>query len=294
MNNIIVMYHYVRDNTDLKAFSTEEFRKQIDYLMKYYKMITIKELIQNKPKENTCILTFDDGIKDGITNALPILKESQIPATFFIPTVILENKKLLETQKRHLLLAKLGKEKFVEEFNGLAEDIFQIDREKRYLNYKKFDDTLTANLKYVLDFMDQEKSKKYIDIIFNKHFNEEEEFDKIHLNKNDILKLEQEGMEIGTHGHNHQWLGKLYHQHMENDIAESVAVFKRHFLKHPLIMSYPFGSYSLFTKRVAKKHGFIAGVTTLKNNNMDLNNPLELNRFDCINIYPRQSEFKIP
>jgi len=67
MNNVITMYHYIRDNTKFKAFSVEEFRTQIEYLKEQYKIISIKELIANKPNENTCVLTFDDGLKDGIS-----------------------------------------------------------------------------------------------------------------------------------------------------------------------------------------------------------------------------------
>ena len=127
MNNVIVMYHYVRDGGNFKAFSTEKFRKQIQYLKERFRIISLQELVEEKPKDRTCVLTFDDGIKDGFTNAFPILEEFGIKASFLIPTKILEEKKLLAVQKRHLLLAKLGTERFVKEFNAIVDKIFQIN-----------------------------------------------------------------------------------------------------------------------------------------------------------------------
>ena len=37
------------------------------------------------------LLTFDDGYRDNFDLAVPILRERNIPATFFIPTAFLES-----------------------------------------------------------------------------------------------------------------------------------------------------------------------------------------------------------
>lgn len=286
MNNIIVMYHYVRNDTNFKAFSTEEFRKQVDYLKNRYRIISIKELIEEKPKDNTCILTFDDGIKDGYVNALPILEELNVKATFFIPAKILVDSDVIEAQKRHLLLTKIGAEKFVEEFNNLSDDIFKVGTD---IEKYELDNQITSNLKYILDNMDLKESKRVVKHIFDKYFDEKEEFKKIHLNKKEIDVLESKGMEIGTHGYGHLYLGNLYFKDMERDLSKSVKVFNDVFEKHPLVMSYPFGSYNLFTKRLAKKLGYIAGVTIIKNKNKEINDPFSLCRYDCVDIFPRNN-----
>lgn len=290
VNNIMVMYHYVRDNTSFNAFSTKEFRDQIKYLQTKYKIISIQELINTKPTENTCVLTFDDGIKDCITNALPILKELGAKATFFISTKTLTEKSLLPTQKRHILLAKLGTEAFVKEFNEIADEVFHITKDGAKNCY---DDELTSNAKYVLDYMDQKKAKIILDQIFQNHFNEQEEFDKMYLSKEDILELKKQGMEIGSHGHGHLRLGNLYYQDMEKDLIKSLEIFQNNLNFHPNIISYPFGNYSIFTKRLAKKLGFQAGITIKKEFNQHLNDPFELNRFDCIDLFPRTNKFNI-
>jgi len=289
LDNVIVMYHYVQDNTGFKAFSKQEFREQVQYLKERYKIISLQELVEKKPQGKTCVLTFDDGIKDGFTTALPILEEEGLNGTFFVPTKIFMEKKLLGAQKRHLLLAKLGTKKFVEEFNKIAENVFQVKKEGKKNEY---DDELTSNLKFMLDNMDQRKANAILDRIFSKRFNEKEEFEKIYLSSKEVKRLVGKGMEVGSHGHAHLWLGKLPFKDMEADLVKSVEVFNNVFSMHPRVMSYPFGSYSLFTRRLAEKLGFIAAVTTAKKKNISLESPLELGRYDCIDLFPRKTKEK--
>lgn len=70
--------------------SPEDFRKQIDYLQRFYVFISIDEYYQRwkegrfTGKEVT--LTFDDGYRNNLTVLAPILKELGIPFTVFVST----------------------------------------------------------------------------------------------------------------------------------------------------------------------------------------------------------------
>ena len=170
MENTIILYHYVRDNTKMKAFSTKEFRQQLEYLSKKNKIIALGELIEKKPNGKTCVLTFDDGIKDGYKTVLPILEEFGFKANFFLPTSILETKKILAAQKRHLLLSKIGAKRFAKEFNALVPELFKVKEEGKKEGYP-LDEELTSNLKYMLD--NAPDGKKTVGKIFARHFDEE-------------------------------------------------------------------------------------------------------------------------
>ena len=98
-SSLILMYHRVvePEKTGLLLeegmyVTPKTFESHILYLKNYFKMSSLKEFIsqQKVDSESTspprCILTFDDGWSDFFTNAFPLLKKHQVPATVFLPT----------------------------------------------------------------------------------------------------------------------------------------------------------------------------------------------------------------
>ena len=73
--------------------SSRSFRRQLEYLSRCFTIITFKhllELAQNDQRVNwarpLAIVTFDDGYRDNITIAAPILEDLGIGACFFVST----------------------------------------------------------------------------------------------------------------------------------------------------------------------------------------------------------------
>lgn len=89
----VLLYHRIckisEDPVHLSV-TPETFRSHLAFIKQKYSPVSLTELI-NRVKNHTlegkeiCI-TFDDGYRDNITNALPILEEFQIPATVFVTT----------------------------------------------------------------------------------------------------------------------------------------------------------------------------------------------------------------
>jgi peptidoglycan/xylan/chitin deacetylase (PgdA/CDA1 family) len=80
------VYHRVEPGFALSSTSTsaENFKKQMIYLIQSgYKGVELELRIERR-KENEFALTFDDALLCLYTNAVPVLKELKIPATFFI------------------------------------------------------------------------------------------------------------------------------------------------------------------------------------------------------------------
>ena len=97
VNFAILLYHHIGTfNPNIKYYklsvSTSSFERQISYLTeKGYKFMKLKDAcdyakINSTTPAKTVILTFDDGYRDFYTNAYPILKKYNVPATFFIIT----------------------------------------------------------------------------------------------------------------------------------------------------------------------------------------------------------------
>jgi len=85
------MYHSI-DNQKLKRLggirvSLKNFEKQIAYLSKSgYTSYTLSQMIEKRENlaQKNVVITFDDGYRDNLTNALPILKKYNFKATIFI------------------------------------------------------------------------------------------------------------------------------------------------------------------------------------------------------------------
>lgn len=88
----ILMYHYIRDYVNLAdplgeqlSVSPATFAKQMTQLQKLgYQTMSLTDFAAGKFPEKPLIITFDDGYDDQFTNALPILEQKNLTATFFI------------------------------------------------------------------------------------------------------------------------------------------------------------------------------------------------------------------
>jgi hypothetical protein len=107
------MYHYVRpvENSHLRYLSVEDFSKQLDWFNENVgKFITQEdwECAKQGANREGVLLTFDDGLKDHFTHVLPLLKEKNIFAIFFVNTQPLLSPIMLSVHMTHLLLS-MGK-----------------------------------------------------------------------------------------------------------------------------------------------------------------------------------------
>lgn len=89
----ILMYHYINDGEPLRSklgVSPESFKRQMRFLKEHnYNVVTldkITDLMKYKKRipPKTIAITFDDGYLDNYTNAYPVLKKYNIPATIFV------------------------------------------------------------------------------------------------------------------------------------------------------------------------------------------------------------------
>ena len=89
----ILLYHRIaeiKNDPHRLAVSPDNFREQLKYLSANYRIVPLNQLVEErqskKIKNGTVVITFDDGYADNWQKALPVLKEFNIPATFFIAT----------------------------------------------------------------------------------------------------------------------------------------------------------------------------------------------------------------
>jgi len=93
-----MLYHSVSDEPWQYAVSPVEFERQMKYIAERYDVIPLEQVLKHMggaPLTRSAVsVTFDDGYRDFLTNALPVLKKFSIPATVFVS--------LEETARREL------------------------------------------------------------------------------------------------------------------------------------------------------------------------------------------------
>jgi peptidoglycan/xylan/chitin deacetylase (PgdA/CDA1 family) len=88
----ILTFHRVNDDHDpfLPALSTAVFAARMAHIAQHYRVLAVEELVervrQGTTPRNALALTFDDGYRDNLTHAAPILARHRLPATIFLAT----------------------------------------------------------------------------------------------------------------------------------------------------------------------------------------------------------------
>lgn len=283
------------DYPDIKGRKTEEFASQLDYILKNYTLISLKDYVDcinngKKNPEGSCILTFDDGFKDHYLNVFPILRKKKVAGCFFPVTQPLTEATVPPVHQVHFLLAKLGSRVFSNEFNEILEsnfaqhcDDFHIDEKATKTDKYKWDDKdiMAANLKYNVSIMPSDLKTKVLNRIFNKHFNDQEEFcQNLYMNFDEMKEMLSQGMSFGGHTHSHPMLSKLSKEEQAKEISDSKEILESGLGTTIDFFSYPYGNYNETTIKVLSEQGFSCALTTDFDVNKGRVNVFALKRLD--------------
>ena len=313
MKNLItiIMYHYVRDlknsrYPNIKGLDTGLFLEQIKYLLKYYHIISMEEIIykikNNKPfNEKFACLTFDDGYSDHFQNVFPILEKYKIKGAFYPPAKTIEKNKILDVNKIHFILASKNEtnpilreiENEIEKYKKKFRLLEFAEYYKKLAHKSRYDSADVIFIKRLLQVELVEPLRKIItNLLFEKFVSQDEEAfcKELYMSSKELIYMASSGMHIGSHGYDHYWLSSLDEQSQRNDIEKSLKFLKRinGTLKN-WTMCYPYGSYNDHTLKILKKKKCSIGLTTHVNiSNIDEDDHLTLPRLDTNDIPKNQ------
>lgn len=259
--------------------------------------------------ENALLLTFDDGYIDHYTMVFPVLKESKIQGSFFIPGKAFTENTLLDVNKIHFILASgeiqnivedlfrlldfYRKENFCEEFNSF--ELSNVQLFEKYAVPSRFDIKETVFVKSILQNVLPEKLREKISSeLFEKYVQcPEAVFSReLYMNREQIKCMKDAGMYIGVHGYDHYWLGKLSEHEMKTDINRALDIMSDFIEKDNWVMNYPYGSYNEGVVEYIKERGCSCGlITKVGICNLAEDNKYLLPRLDCNDFPPKSEEY---
>ncbi|MDO8619773.1 MAG: polysaccharide deacetylase family protein [bacterium] len=306
----IVMYHYVRDMArtrypDLKALDSGAFLGQIRYFLKHYSVIRMEELLEavtkkKKLPENALLLTFDDGYKDHVEFVFPVLNKFGIQGSFFVPVEAVSKHKVLDVNKIHFILASVSdKEKILADMRALLKRYkakYKLKSEDEYLRLLVAEECRydTKEVVFIKRMLQRELPEKFrtlvTDVLFRKYVTEDEASfaRELYLNSDDIKRMRDGGMYIGSHGYNHYWLNTLTPKRQQEEIKKSLVFLQGlRCSQKPFAFCYPYGAYNDSLLKVLEKAGCAVAVTTrVSVADIATDNPLLLPRLDT-NDFPK-------
>ena len=256
----ILIYHRVLDQADFMRpgeVDKRTFTWHMQLLAKHFNVLSLEDALQRMqtdllPPRAVCI-TFDDGYADNYKNALPILQQFNLTATFFIASGFLDggrmwNDTVIEAV-RNLKTPTL-------DLNEIGLGQFQTSNENQKCQAAN---DIIQKIKH-LSF---DERSRYVEYIAKQSQNLPND---LMMTSEQIKKLHQSGMEIGGHTVNHPILAKL-----DDETAKWEVVENKRFLEQLLnvelkLFAYPNGKptvdYSKQHTEIMRQIGFRAAVST--------------------------------
>lgn len=267
----ILIYHRVLDEPDFMRSGEVDkkvFSWQMQLLQKYFNVLQLADALEKMgnntlPPRAVCI-TFDDGYADNYLNALPILKQNQLPATFFIASGYLNggrmwNDTIIETIRRYRK-EQLNLEKIQ---LGIYKTTTEAEKEQAA-------NQIILKIKY----LGPEIRAEYTNYIAS--FTENLP-DNLMLNNQQLLQLERSGMEIGGHTVTHPIMSKTPAKQLIKEIRNNKQTLESLINKPLRFFAYPNGKpsedYLPSQVRLIMDNGYQAAVSTqwgVSNNESDL------------------------
>ena len=99
---VVLMYHAVVDAPlsvpDWCFMTSDSFRAQMEYLARSGRIVSLNRALSGTPwtaPTPAIAVTFDDGFRNNLDVALPVLTRFEIPATVFLATAFVDNREWL-------------------------------------------------------------------------------------------------------------------------------------------------------------------------------------------------------
>jgi len=251
------LFHRVSEQNDKlwPPITPQKFEKTIKFLSKHYHVIALEDFLRDpmyfsSSKKRFASISFDDGYKDNILYAAPILRRYGMPASFYVITDCIDKNLPTWTFLTDYFVQNTIKEKLEFHVDFVPEDIKVIN-------------TKDPNKKKLKNFMKRIPNWQRV-VLLDELFLQCKDVDlpkQEMMSWNDIRELQHNGFIIGSHSHTHPMLAVLEN---ENDIEEELFVSREKLKKEvgiiPESISYPIGSYDERVKRIASKTGYKYGL----------------------------------
>lgn len=255
----VLAYHRIGEvqpdypfNRTIHSATPEQFEQQLAFVRNHFNVVTFRELgrLLEQPggiQENTLVITFDDGYKDNLTVAAPLLKRYGLPATFYVTTDNIDTGDLLWFDLLHYFIRhlpvgqyRLGEQAMV--FDRTGQDVQDCAWVGRYLRQVPDADRLRIleQLRAWATGPAPETCRDQAGI----------------MTWADVKALADMDFEIGSHSCSHPHLYRLDRAAQLQQLQASKAAIERVIGREVVSFSYPTGGFDAVTVECVREAGY--------------------------------------
>jgi peptidoglycan/xylan/chitin deacetylase (PgdA/CDA1 family) len=241
------MYHGTTTET------AAAFRAQVAFLAKTFRIVSLEQMVDRiarkaGPAANDIVLTFDDGLRNNLTNVYPVLAELRASATFFLCPGLLGSGKWLWNHEARCRLEMLSDDRWtilVRRLSIQCNSVETVVEWMKSLRPNERNDAEEIIRSATPEFAASVPQKQAYDI----------------MDWNDLSSLDPKLITIGSHTMTHAILTRLDAVQLECEVAESRCALEQRLNRPVDYFCYPNGAHDSRVREAVRKT-YRAAVTT--------------------------------
>jgi peptidoglycan/xylan/chitin deacetylase (PgdA/CDA1 family) len=262
----ILMYHGIVPE------SAQELIAQLRFLTRHFKVVTLEKMVHGLEngsalRANEIALTFDDGLRNNVSVVYPILRQLQVPVTFFVCPGLIETGTWLWNHEVRCRLQTLAAPALAELRISLLAPGNSVEGMVEWMKTLHLPQRLKAEQlirQATPDFQATPAQQTAFDM----------------MSWEELLSLDPALVTIGSHTMSHPILTTLTAEEIEVELRESRHCLEQRLQRPVEFFCYPNGSYDARAYQAVKKN-YHAAVTT-ESGVVDRRDGLDLHRLPRI------------
>jgi len=291
---IVLMIHGTMDGDTPSTWrplrdrlSPKHLDKVLRVLAPRYRFVSLDEAVaivaRKAPSRRAMVLTFDDGYRNNITHAIPVLQRYRMPATIFLPTGNIDSQMPFWYDRVDYALQHSKIQRLEYQLDSSTGVLKGKDRERLKRSFEELrekakgmgctEEEMIRRLEPLTEELERRAQSKLSDKMGDDPW-------AGLLTWPEARAAQSSSVRFGSHTVDHVALGTASRLAVCEQLARSKETLERELGTACGHVAYPYGSFSPLVAEVTRSCGYSAGVTTEEGTNPPGTDPIALRRLN--------------
>ena len=236
------------NSLDAIVLREETFAKVLTYLGRHFEVVSLGTFLQtlrdgSTGKKPQCLITFDDGWRDNLTTALPILKRHNMPAVVFVVTSFIEQRQTFWVERLQRLWRNPQLRTRIQQDLAVADNSFQPDLE-------------IESLIELLKHMPAAQRNELLEGSLNRSGESSQYEGDEMITWEEAAVMQRANVDIESHTASHPLLVHESDEAISHELAESKRTLEQKLNKKVRAFAYPNGTWDKRVRDLVEKAGY--------------------------------------